>query len=214
MTGIDPDNLARGERAALADTLVEVGPDRPTLCDGWTTRDLAAHLVLRDRRPDAAVGILVKPLAGYTAKVQAELAGRPFEELVALVRQVPAHSPARLRAVDQMINTQEYFIHHEDIRRAQPGWQPRPLARRLGEALWSRSQPLARLGLRRFPAALLLDAPGYGELSTGGGGPALRVTGDPGELALFLAGRQRAARVELTGPADLAERLRTRRMGV
>jgi uncharacterized protein (TIGR03083 family) len=45
--------LARAERAALCDLFDEVGPDAPTLCAGWTTRDLAAHLVIRERRADA-----------------------------------------------------------------------------------------------------------------------------------------------------------------
>ena len=45
-------HLAELERAALCDTLEAVGPDVPTLCDPWTTAELAAHLVIRDRRPD------------------------------------------------------------------------------------------------------------------------------------------------------------------
>ena len=47
---------ASRERAALVTTMRAVGPDAPTLCGDWTTRDLAAHLVLRERRPDAAPG--------------------------------------------------------------------------------------------------------------------------------------------------------------
>jgi uncharacterized protein (TIGR03085 family) len=214
VTGTHPDNFARMERAALGETLAELGPDRPTLCHGWATRDLAAHVVLRDRRPDAALGILFKPLAGYTAKVQAELAARPFDELVDLMRDPPHHSPARFGPVDRLINTQEFFIHHEDVRRAQAGWQPRPLPRGLGEALWARSRGVVRFALRRFPASVVVAAPGYGELRAGAGGPEVRVTGDPGELALFLSGRQRAARVELTGPEDLVEALRAKRLGV
>lgn len=61
---------ASRERAALVNTMRAVGPDGATLCVGWTTRDLAAHLVLRERRPDAAAGILVPALAGYTARKQ------------------------------------------------------------------------------------------------------------------------------------------------
>ena len=36
---------AQDERAALAALLDETGPDGPTLCEGWQTRDMAAHLV-------------------------------------------------------------------------------------------------------------------------------------------------------------------------
>ena len=44
---------SRQERQALCDDLQAAGPDAPTLCVGWTARDLAAHLVLRERRLDA-----------------------------------------------------------------------------------------------------------------------------------------------------------------
>ena len=214
MSGTAAENFALIERAALADTLATIGPDQPTLCTGWTTRDLAAHLVLRDGRLDAAPGIVLRPLAGYTAKVQAELAARPFGDLVELVRHPPLLSPARLGPLDRMINTQEFFIHHEDVRRGVPGWQPRPLPRGLDAALWTRSRGMARLTLRRFPASIVVQAPGYGEFHAGAGGPELRATGDPGELTLFLAGRQRAARVDLSGPEELAEQLRSKRLGV
>ena len=53
---------------------VQSVPDAPTLCEGWKTRDLAAHLVVRERRPDATLGIAVPFLADYTAKVQNKVA--------------------------------------------------------------------------------------------------------------------------------------------
>ena len=79
--------VARDERRLLTELFSEVGPDAPTLCDPWRTRDLAAHLVLRERRLDAAAGILVKPLAGHTQRVQDAYAAKPWDELVDLVRQ-------------------------------------------------------------------------------------------------------------------------------
>ena len=63
-------SIASRERAALADLLVELGPDAPTLCAGWDTRDLAAHLAVRERRPDATPGVAVPALAGWTERVQ------------------------------------------------------------------------------------------------------------------------------------------------
>ena len=48
-------SFARDERIALCDLLDETGPEAPTLCEGWRTLDLAAHLVLREHRPDAAL---------------------------------------------------------------------------------------------------------------------------------------------------------------
>ncbi len=82
--------LARDERLALCALLDETGPDAPTLCEGWTTRDLAAHLVLRENRMDAGIGILGGPLAGYTRRVQRRLSEQvPFSNLVTTIRNGP-----------------------------------------------------------------------------------------------------------------------------
>ena len=108
----------------------------------------------------------------------------------------------------------EFFIHHEDVRRAQPGWQPRALTAEDEAALWSRVRRVAQLALRRFRASVLLKAPGYGEVRAGAGGPPVRLIAAPGELALFLSGRQRAARVQVDGPPALIQKLRTARLGV
>jgi uncharacterized protein (TIGR03085 family) len=64
---------AQRERAALVETMRTVGPDASTLCGDWTTRDLAAHLVVREGRLDATAGVAVPFLAGYTAKVQRQV---------------------------------------------------------------------------------------------------------------------------------------------
>lgn len=207
-------NHARDERTALCDLLVQLGPDQPTLCTGWTTRLLAAHLLVRERRPLAALGIVARPLAGYTVSVQQRLAAEPFPDLVAQLRRPPGWSPLALAGVDRAVNTLEMFVHHEDARRGQPDWQPRELPAGLAAALWSRIRPVTRLRLRRFPAALVVEAPGHGEVRTGRGGEEVRLTAEPGELAIFLTGRQRAARVDLAGPATLTDRLSTARLGL
>jgi len=122
-----PPRFAGSERAALCELLTRVGPDAPTLCAGWTTADLAAHLVTRERRPDASVGIVLKRWAGHADAVrQAALRRHGFDRLVELVRAGP---PGWLpRAVDEPMNALEFFIHHEDVRRAGP-WEPRELTR-------------------------------------------------------------------------------------
>ncbi|MFC0504543.1 TIGR03085 family metal-binding protein [Micromonospora costi] len=204
---------ARAEREALADLLLTVGPDAPTVAEGWSTRDLAAHLVVRERRPDAAGGLALPPLRGYAERVRRRVAARPFPELVALVRRPPVWSPVSNPLTDELANAMEFFIHHEDVRRARPGWLPRDLPAGLQSALWRRAAPLARLALRRFPADLYVQAPGFGQLSVGRGGAPLRLVGSPGELALFLSGRQRVSRVQLDGPATSAQRLRAASLG-
>ena len=209
-----PPNVARLERAALCDLLLEVGPDQPTLCTGWTTRDLAAHLVVRERRPDAAVGIVFKPLRARTERVQAATAKRPYDELVALVRRPPPWSLAAIGPLDRATNTVEFFVHHEDVRRAVPDWHPRQLDPTTTRALWLLVGNLGRLALRRFPAQVEIEAPGSGSTRVGGDSPAIRLTGEPGELVLFLTGRQRAARVEVTGPEEATQRLHRARLGL
>jgi uncharacterized protein (TIGR03085 family) len=212
--GDDMSRYAQAERQALVDLLTELGPEAPTLCTGWTARDLAAHLVVRDRRPDAGLGLLIPPLRGYGERVREATAARPYPEVVAEVRHAPAWSPVSNPLVDGLTNIAEMFIHHEDLRRGQPGWHPRELPKDFAEALWPRARMLLRLRLRRFPASLLVQAPGFGELRTGAGGPALRVVGAPGELLMFVAGRQRAARVQVDGPAGLVTELRERNLGM
>ncbi|SIN09285.1 TIGR03085 family metal-binding protein [Micromonospora cremea] len=205
---------ARAEREALADLLLALGPNAPTINEGWATRDLAAHLVLRERRPDAASGIMLAPLRGYAERVRRHLAARPYPDLVAQVRRPPVWSPVSNPVTDELVNTLEFFIHHEDVRRAGSGWLPRELPPDLQAALWRRAAPLARLALRRFPADLYVQAPGYGQISVGRGGERLRVVGAPAELALFLSGRQRVARVQLDGPAASTRLLRNASLGM
>ncbi|TCB97975.1 TIGR03085 family protein [Micromonospora zingiberis] len=204
---------ARSEREALTDLMSTLGPDAPTINEGWTTRDLAAHLVVRERRPDAAAGILLAPLRGHGEQVRRRVAAGDWAGLLDQVRHPPVWSPVSNPLTDELTNTVEFFIHHEDVRRAQPGWQPRELPAGLDRALWRRTSMLARLALRRFPARVLVEAPGHGELVTGRGGAPLRLVGTPGELVLFLSGRQRVARAQVDGEAAVAQRLHDAKLG-
>ena len=202
--------LARGERRRLADLLIAAGPDAPTLCTGWTTRDLAAHLVLRERRMDAAAGIRIRALAARTARVQAQYAARPYEELVRLFRDGPPMlSPFALPGADEAANTVEYFVHAEDVRRA-GDWQPQAVPPELAEALWRRLPMLARLEAgRKSPVRLVLLRSDGGRAEAGPeDGGYVEVTGEPGELALFAFGRGARARVHVTGAEEAVAALR------
>ena len=204
-----PPTLAQQERTTLCDLLVERGPDAPTLCEGWLTADLAAHLVVRERRPDSGPGLVWSPLAGYTDKVRKSVRDRtPWEKLVETVRRGP---PLLLRPFDGPMNTVEFFIHVEDVRRAEDGWEPRPISPELAEALWTR---VGAGGMaKRVPATIVITSPGRADKESGTG-PRLTVAGDPAELTMFGAGRQGAARVEINGDAELAAQLRTAPLGV
>jgi uncharacterized protein (TIGR03085 family) len=203
---------ARDERLALCALLADLGPDQPTLCSGWQTSDLAAHLVLRERRPDAGAGILGGPLARYTRHVQAGLARRtPFPKLIQLIRTGPPRLSAfGLPGADERLNLVEYFVHHEDVRRAQPGWQPRDIDQQLSDQLWGRLG-MAKLVLRKAPVGLELVREDSGQdggpvrMTMKARTPVVTVTGTPAELTMWVLGRTRDARVRLGGSdADIA----------
>ncbi|PPK67476.1 TIGR03085 family metal-binding protein [Actinokineospora auranticolor] len=199
------------ERARLSELFLEVGPDAPTLCDGWTARDLAAHLVVRERRLDAAAGIVIKPLAGHTERVQRSYAAKPWPELVDLVRTgPPVYSPLRL--VDDLVNTAEFFIHHEDVRRAAPEWEPRPADAQRDSSLWTNLTRVAKLHYRKSPVGVVLRS-GDRVLTARPGPSPVTITGEPGELLLDAFGRAQA-RVALDGPPDSVEIVRNLARGL
>ncbi|WP_037668782.1 TIGR03085 family metal-binding protein [Streptomyces griseus] len=195
--------FAKRERLLLADLLETAGPDAPTLCEGWRTRELAAHVVVRERRPDAAGGILIKQLASRLDKVMEEFAAKPYEELIQLIRTGPPRfSPFSLKQVDEASNIVEFYVHTEDVRRAQPDWTSRELDPVFQDSLWSRLERTARLMGRGSPTGLVLRRPDGRTAVAHRGTPVVTVTGEPSELVLFLYGRQNAAKVGLDGDED------------
>ena len=205
-------SLARTERAALADLLDDLGPDAPTLCGDWRTRDLAAHLVVRERRPDATPGVAVKALSGWTRSVQENYARRSHAELVELVRTGPGRlSPFALPKVDTVFNTTEYAVHHEDVRRAQPGWAPRDLPLRSQDTLWKAVRTRAALSFRGVDVTVELrrtDRPDVQPSTHGSGDSTVTLAGEPLELLLYCFGRREHARVQVTGAPKAINALR------
>ncbi len=177
------------------------GPDAPTLCGTWTVRDLAAHLIVRERRPDAAPGILLRPLAARLESVQAKVAVQPFERLLELVRTGPPWwSP--LKPVDAVANLSEMFVHHEDVRRAESGWEPRELAAEDEDQLWKLLRRMGRLAYRKSPVPIMLATPdGRSVAVVSGDGPGVTLTGKPSELLLHAFGRDEV-RIAATGADD------------
>jgi|TARA_B100001105_G_scaffold8958_1_gene6741 uncharacterized protein (TIGR03085 family) len=199
-------DLAQAERAALCDLLLEVGPDAPTLCDGWTASHMAAHLVLRERRPDVGLGLVLPgPFARHTERATQRAAERaagrePFERLVARIRSGP---PRLLRRVDGPMNIVEFFVHLEDVRRATDGWAPRTGLDELQDALWSFQKSGTKLRTRRVQdVELWIARPGGESVAVRTGGRRVTATGDPGELTMFFFGRRAQSHVELTGDPD------------
>lgn len=209
-------SYAVDERRALCDLFDKLGPEAPTLCEGWTTADLAAHLAVRERRPDAAPGILISPLAGYAERVRRGVRdGTPWPRLVEEVRSgPPAWSPTRLGPINELVNTVEFYVHHEDVRRAQPDWEPRALDPALEDTLWARVRSGARLLMRRTPISLDLRRPDGSTAHVGNGPAEVTVTGPASELILLAFGRGDHARLDYEGPVERIAAVKTASFGL
>lgn len=206
---------AKRERLLLADLLESAGPEAPTLCENWSARELAAHVVVRERRADAAGGILVKPLAARLQRVQAEFAAKPYEELIRLIRTGPPRmSPFALKQLDEASNTVEFYVHTEDVRRARPDWAARELDPVFADALWSRLERMARVLGRKSPVGLVLRRPDGRTAVAHRGTPVVTVVGEPGELTMFAFGRQEVADVALDGDKEAIDRLLAAGLGL
>ena len=207
-------SLARTERAALADLFTDVGPDQPTLCEGWQTRDLLTHLLIRERDPLGAVGTQVKPLHSFTEKAEQGYRSRPWTSMIEQYRAgPPAWNPTGWGPVDDLVNGNEMFIHHEDVRRGQPGWQPRELSEQdTAELAKSVTSPLSRLMVRKAPTGIVAHIPGHEPVVLRKGEPVVTLTGEPGEIVLWLSGRDEVE-LEFGGDPAAVGALRTLQRG-
>jgi uncharacterized protein (TIGR03085 family) len=195
------------ERAQLSDLLNQLGPDAPTLLPPWTTRDLAAHLVLRERDSLAGPGLVLPGVWRRVAERRGRaLACRDFTWLVATLRSGPPGGFFRIGWVRRLASLNEFYVHHEDVRRAN-GHGPRATGDAMNEALWRNVRRGAWFLARRLRGAgLELEWAGTARsVRARRGKPAARIAGPPGELLLYLFGRQDAAHVEVNGPAAAVE---------
>lgn len=198
-------SFAQKERERLAALLLEVGPDAPTLNEGWTTQDLAVHLLVRETKPAAAPGIFIDALSGITDKETKKQKARPYEDVV---RDWAAGPPVWLKPFNTAMNTSEHFIHHEDVRRGGGVVEPREFSRAVNEELFALAKRFGKLTLRNAPVPVILTPPDMPPATLGDkagvadrGNNVLRVSGQPGELLLWVSGRD-AAVVELTGAVE------------
>ncbi|HEY5989860.1 MAG TPA: TIGR03085 family metal-binding protein [Streptosporangiaceae bacterium] len=204
------------ERAQLSDLFDELGPQAPTLLEPWTTRDLAAHLVLRERDYLAGPGLVLPGGWGRLAERRRRaLALRDFTWLSATIRSGPPPGFFRIGWVRRVPNLNEFFVHHEDVRRAN-GRGPRTNEHAMDVALWRNvSRAPWFLARRLHGAGLELQWAGTAQtVRARRGEPTARIAGPPGELLLYLFGRQSAAHVEVSGPDAAIEAVRRARFGM
>ena len=205
------------ERLTLCDLFAELGPSVPTLLDGWTAHDLAAHIVLRER--DLVAGpclALPGPFPRFAERRRVALAlDRDFAWLVERIRSGPPVGFFRVGWVRSFPNLNEFFVHHEDLRRAN-GLGSRTLAPSLDAALWRNVRRGSRYLTRRLrDAGLDIEWPATGEQkSARSGEPRARLSGPPGELLLYVFGRRDVAQVEVSGSPDAVAAVRRTHFGM
>jgi uncharacterized protein (TIGR03085 family) len=192
--------MAQRERTALCDTALQVGEDQPTLSGEWTVKDLVVHLLVREGSPTAA-GIFLSPLARLTELESRRLGRRDFTVLVEKLRSgPPVYSPYAVPKLDAVLNTLEYFVHHEDIRRAQPGWSARQLSGDDQRLLWSMVRTAGKGLTRRAPVGVTIENATTGSThELKGGDSHVTVRGLPSEVTLYVFGRRPQADVQLVG---------------
>lgn len=197
------------ERRDLCDLFSDLGPDAPTRCEGWTTRDLAAHLWAREHRPDVGPGLVTDGVfSRHTERVEGKVATRPYDETVAALRSGPTWFwPGRWAP---NFDVHEWFVHHEDVRRAN-AMPPRDLGE-LDPLVW---EALARWGkalTRSLDVGVRLVTPDGRERDVHDGAEPVVLTGAPGELLLRLFGRDAA--VDVTGDDAAVTRFEASDLGI
>lgn len=213
--GMPPHAPYQREREALCDLLLALGPDAPTLCEGWTTADLAAHLVVRERNPVASIGIVLGPAAGlHDRAVERAKRRSSYTDLVERIRR---GAPLHWKPVDTLFNTQEYFVHHEDVRRGGGDHTPRPddEIAELDDAVWAMLRRGGGYATRACKGmGIDLVRPDGETIHARRGEPHVSLVGRPTELVLYLMGRRDAAQVKLEGDPDAIARVEGTDLGV
>ncbi len=193
--------IDKQERSQLCDLFIELGPDAPTLCEGWTTADLAAHLVLREHfKKWPKERLAVEKAKGFTALVDQIRGGAPL-------------IPWQVPGIRNLLNGIEYFIHHEDVRRAN-GRAIRENNPELQDLCWRMTGFTGRRVARSVrPFGLKLESSGS-RVRSFGSGESATLGGPPTEIVLYLSGRRSAAQVELGGSPEAVQAIETSRSGL
>ncbi|MFJ4275971.1 maleylpyruvate isomerase family mycothiol-dependent enzyme [Streptomyces coelicoflavus] len=196
--------MVHAERAALIDDLAHLDDERwgqPSLCEGWTVHDVAAHLVgsARTTRLGFVVGLVRERLDfdRQNARVVERERGASPQETLQRLRQVASRRSTPPAPLDSRLV--EEVVHGEDIRRPlglTRSYPPEAVARSL--RLQART-PASFGGAKELTARVRLTAVDT-DLSIGDGpevrGPAL-------SLLLAVSGR-RVALEDLDGPGIAA----------
>lgn len=201
-------SFAKTERNAICQTLRQLGPDQPTLCQGWTTKDLLVHLIVRENRPDAAVGLFIPFLSSYTESISSKYKEKTFEELITIFENGPkSPSPFSLPKVDELANSFEFLVHHEDILRAQNDYQTRELTEEEAKFIWSRFTKSAVFFMRKVKVGVVAKTD-QGTYTLKRGDDVVTISGNIIDLVMFTFGRQSKTNLSFEGNPSAIERLK------
>ena len=207
-------SLAKRERSALAQTLRNLGPDAPTLCQGWNSFDLLAHLIVRETRPDAALGIFIPALSSYSDKVAAKIKKSDFETLVQEFADGPKKfSPFAFPGIDNLANSIELVIHHEDLLRAQPNYVPRIFSETDKQFLWKRFTQSSKIFMRKAKIGIVAKSD-QGTYTVKTGKSCVTIQGEVVDLFLFAYGRKSAANIKFEGEDDAIRIIKEANFGI
>src|SRR5699024_9925513 len=144
--------FSSAQRNQLAHLFLELGSNAPTLCEGWETKDLSAHLWIRANRHVESDGMFIQQLESRFEDFTEHTLDRDFEDVV---NSWAAGPPRWLKPFDAKMNTMENFIHHEDVRRANGMTEPQPLSQAAQKQLYCSLKMIARLRLEKIKRAVV-----------------------------------------------------------
>ncbi|WP_158600658.1 TIGR03085 family metal-binding protein [Tessaracoccus antarcticus] len=201
--------LAQRQRAQLLDLFLELGPFAPTLCEGWKTQDLAAHLFIREHKPQAMLGMFSERFAAITSRVQMEaLHSHGFVGLIDRLRK----PSLMMRPLDSLVNGAEYFIHHTDVLRAND--RDQEISPKDEETLRTPIKMFAGKTARTYGDRVVIDTNDGKQLEFGQGTRPVHLIGKPSEILLFVSGRTDHANVQLVGEPDAVKKFTEAASGI
>lgn len=174
-------------RDDFCELLLRVGPQAPTLCEGWDAHHLAAHVWGMTHDVLSWPGIVLPVFGGLTERrLQRAMTAMSFPELVAEIGRLDGFRcmPGDGREGHRHA-LGEFVVHTEDVRRADD-LPPAELSPALAEALWLRVQKVSRqLHRRRHGGLVLVRTDGDSTPVVIAEGPGKVVSGPVLELLLW-----------------------------
>ena len=194
-------DAARAELADLFDTLTPQQWETPSLCAGWSVRDVGAHLCMAQSRLRDVLGPALRARLDYNTMVRTTARDLPLSTAqIATTLRGMRGSRRRAPFVSELEPLIDVLVHTQDVRVPLGFPAPMPLDAAVAAAdrmvVLNRRRPI-RLRAPLTGVRLVADDVAW----SSGSGPEVR--GPVQALVMLLAGRDSAARPHLSGALDL-----------